>query len=75
MLAVMCKIIYYVIKNNRLFRKTLKGEKLVVPSLARWQLMQKFHDKIGHVGLKRCDELIKSDYWFPKMTRFIKKIC
>lgn len=63
----------YVIKNNRLFRKTLKGEKLVVPSLARWQLMQKFHDKIGHVGLKRCDELIKSDYWFPKMTRFIKK--
>lgn len=63
----------YVIKNDRLYRKTLLGEKLAVPSFARWKLMQKFHDQIGHVGFKRCSELIKTDYWFPKMTRFIKK--
>lgn len=31
------------------------------------------HDDIGHVGLTRCDEVIKADYWFPRMTRFIKK--
>lgn len=31
------------------------------------------HDDIGHVGLKRCTELIKADFWFPKMSRFIKK--
>lgn len=63
----------YIIKNERLYRKTVQGEKLVVPKFARWKLMQKFHDQIGHVGLKRCGEIIKSDYWFPKMTRFIKK--
>lgn len=63
----------YKIKNDRLYRKTLHGDRLAVPSFARWKLMQKFHDQIGHIGLKRCDELIKSDYWFPKMTRFIKK--
>lgn len=63
----------YVIKNDRLYKKTLNGERLVVPAFARWKLMQKFHDQIGHVGLKRCEEIIKTDYWFPKMTRFITK--
>lgn len=63
----------YELRGDRLYRKTLSGPKLVVPALARWKIMQKFHDKIGHVGLKRCEEIIKSDYWFPKMTRFIKK--
>lgn len=61
------------IKNNRLYRKTLAGDRLVVPSFGRWKLLQKYHDQIGHIGLRRCDELIKADYWFPKMTRFIKK--
>ena len=32
-----------------------------------------FHDDIGHVGLKKCEEVIKADYWFARMTRFIKK--
>ncbi|KAJ0169320.1 hypothetical protein K1T71_015204 [Dendrolimus kikuchii] len=63
----------YKIMNDRLYRKTLNGDRLVVPAFARWKFMQKFHDQIGHVGIKRCEELIKSDYWFPKMTRFIKK--
>lgn len=63
----------YVLINDRLYRKTLNGNRLVVPGLARWKIMQMHHDEIGHVGLKRCLELIKNDYWFPKMTRFIQK--
>lgn len=59
--------------DNRLYRKTLNGNRLVVPGPARWKIVQMHHDEIGHVGLKRCMELIKNDYWFPKMTRFIRK--
>lgn len=49
------------------------GERLVVPKSARWQIMTKYHDAIGHPGLKKCEDLIKSTYWFAKMSRFIKK--
>lgn len=63
----------YDICNDRLYRKTLNGNRLVVPTLARWKIMQMHHDDVGHVGLKRCTELIKKDYWFPKMSRFIRK--
>lgn len=61
--------------NERLYRKTLNGNRLVVPGLARWKILQKHHDDIGHVGLKRCTEAIKNIFWFPKMSRFIKKVC
>lgn len=63
----------YVYKNSRLYRKTTNGEKLVIPRGARFQLLHKYHDEIGHPGLARCSQLIKDNYWFPKMTRFIVK--
>lgn len=63
----------YIIIDNRLYRKTTGGNRLVVPSAARWKILQMHHDEIGHVGLKRCTDLIKSNFWFPKMTRFIRK--
>lgn len=63
----------YVFLNDRLYKKTLHGNRLVVPALARWRLIQMHHDDIGHVGFQKCMDLIKKDYWFPKMTRFIRK--
>lgn len=63
----------YALVDDRLYRKTLHGNRLVVPALARWKLVQMHHDDIGHVGFQKCADLIKKDYWFPKMTRFIKK--
>lgn len=63
----------YCLSDERIYRKTLNGERLAVPQSARWRLMRKFHDDAGHVGLRRCDEAIKCNYWFPRMTRFIKK--
>lgn len=63
----------YEMIDNRLYRKTLNGNRLVVPNAARWKIMQMHHDDIGHVGFNRCSDLIKNEYWFPKMTRFIKK--
>ncbi|XP_037295944.1 uncharacterized protein LOC115444529 isoform X1 [Manduca sexta] len=63
----------FCIQNHRIYRKTLYGERLVVPKAARWRIMKMFHDDIGHVGLKKTEEVIKADYWFSRMTRFIKK--
>lgn len=58
-------------KNNRLYRKTPLGEKVVIPKSARWQIMIKYHDEIGHPGITKCITLIKDRFWFSGMTRFI----
>lgn len=63
----------YVIINNILYRKTLHGERFVIPKLAKYGLLQKYHDQIGHPGFDRCDKTIKDKFWFAGMTRFIRK--
>lgn len=66
----------YLIKDDRLY-KYLDGDKSnirwVVPKGARWQLCQKNHDAIGHFGVEKTLERIKKAYWFPRMSKFIKK--
>lgn len=63
----------YSLKDERIYRKTFYGERLAVPKAAKWRVVKKFHDDVGHVGFKRCEEALKADYWFPRMTKFIKK--
>lgn len=64
----------YIIKDNRVCRKVNNGEtRVVIPKLSRFSLLRRYHDDIGHIGLKRCETLIKSTYWFEKMTTFIRK--
>lgn len=63
----------YVEKDGILFRKTLVGERFVIPKLAKYGLLQKLHDQIGHPGFEKCENSIKAQFWFPKMTRFIRK--
>lgn len=66
----------YVIKDNKLFR-CIGGDqenvRWVVPKGARWQLCRMNHDDIGHFGVEKTLERIKKSYWFPKMSRFVKK--
>lgn len=64
----------YVIKDNRLYKKIANNQlRLAVPKSGRWYIMRKYHDDIGHPGLKRCETIIKEQFWFPKMTKFIRK--
>lgn len=63
----------YVYQNNRLYRRTLLGERLVIPKMAKFQLLKKYHDELGHPGFDRCLKLIKDQFWFSKMSRFVKK--
>lgn len=64
----------YLIKDHRLYRKTAdQKEKLVIPKSARFNILRKYHDDVGHLGYKKCESLIKSKFWFQSMTKFIKK--
>lgn len=66
----------YVVRDNKLFRY-INGNKdnvrWVVPKGARWQICRLNHDEIGHLGLEKTLERIKKNYWFAKMSRFVKK--
>nr|CAI5865806.1 unnamed protein product [Callosobruchus analis] len=51
----------YAIKDNRLYIKTADGNnKLVIPNSARFNIFRKYHDDIGHIGLRKCGTLIKT---------------
>lgn len=63
----------YTLKNNVLYRKVGDQLKLVVPRNARWQVCKMNHDDIGHFGQAKTTERIQSQYWFPKLRRYVKK--
>lgn len=66
----------YLIKDDRLY-KYMNGDKTnirwAVPKGARWQICRMNHDEIGHFGHEKTLERIKKSYWFPKMSRFVRK--
>lgn len=66
----------YIIKDNKLYR-ILDGDasniRWVVPKGARWQICRLNHDDLGHFGIEKTLERIKSSYWFPNMSKFVKK--
>lgn len=66
----------YTTKNNVLYRKIHEDSndlRLVIPKGARWQICRLNHDEIGHFGTAKTLERIQSNYWFPKMAKFVKK--
>lgn len=66
----------YLVKNNAVYKKLSDVEhRLVVPRNARWQICKANHDNIGHLGLAKTLEKIQSQFWFPKLRRYEKKIC
>lgn len=65
----------YCIKHGMVYKKTDDGPKWLVPKAVRWQLLKACHDDIGHFSFEKTFDKISSDYWFPKMSKFIKKYC
>ncbi|XP_049875596.1 uncharacterized protein LOC126373483 [Pectinophora gossypiella] len=72
-IADVCK--NYKLKNGRVYRIIGDELKWLVPKSARWQIVQKNHDDVGHCGFDKTLQRIQKHYWFAKMRRFIKKIC
>lgn len=65
----------YCIKRGMVYKKTDDGPKWLVPKAVRWQILRACHDNIGHFSYEKTLDKIKSDYWFPKMAKFVKKYC
>lgn len=63
----------YELKSGAVYRKTAYGCRWVVPKAARYQVLRMSHDDVGHFAFAKTYELVKSQYWFQNMRRFIKK--
>lgn len=61
------------LKNGRVYRIVGDEIRWVVPKGARWQILKRNHDDVGHYGYEKTLERIKKHYWFSKMRRFVKK--
>lgn len=63
----------YVIKHNRIYRKTEQGERLLIPKMVRGRVIKMGHDDNGHTGITRSLEFLKRYVWFPSMKHIITK--
>lgn len=62
----------YTLEGQRLMRKVDGESKWVVPTRARWRMIQAFHDDRGHFGADRTLEGMRKKYWFPKMRKYVQ---
>lgn len=63
----------YDLRKGRVYRRTERGNRAVLPKACRWQILRFNHDDIGHFSFDKTYERIASKFWFAKMRRFIKK--
>ncbi|KAL0902831.1 hypothetical protein ABMA27_000613 [Loxostege sticticalis] len=63
----------YKLKSGKIYRVVDSQLKWLVPRGFRWQILKKCHDELGHFGVDKTLDKLKSLYWFPKMTKFVKK--
>lgn len=61
------------LKNGVVFRKTVNGNKWVVPKMSRFHIVKMCHDDRGHFAVEKTLNLIQQSYWFKGMRRFVKK--
>ena len=59
------------IKNGMILYNKL----IYVPTTLRTEILERYHDKptAGHLGIKRTEELISRNFWWPKMHEDITK--
>ena len=60
-------------KDERIYRRTTTGDRLYVPKMAKFSMMRRHHDDIGHPGVRRCLKLMSETFWFPRMRQFVTK--
>jgi Integrase zinc binding domain len=63
----------FMAKNERVFRIEEGNTMWVVPSAIRWRVVKSCHDDVGHFGVEKTINLLKANYWFPKMRPYVKK--
>ena len=65
----------YMVQNNLLYYKSdsMSAPKLFVPKGSRLSILRLFHDENCHVGFGKTYNKLLEYFWFPGMSKFIKK--
>lgn len=60
------------LRNGVVYRKHRNIVLFYVPELMVRNVIQTFHDDVGHVGLEKTMDLLTKVYWFPRMRAIVK---
>lgn len=63
----------YELLGSKIYRRTTRGRRWVVPKKCIWQIIKCNHDDLGHFSVDKTVERIGHQYWFPRMRYVIKK--
>lgn len=62
----------YEMRNGLVYRKQKDKILFYVPSNMEQNIIYKYHDELGHLGLEKTRESIEQMYWFPNMNSKIQ---
>ena len=62
---------FFELRNGLVYRKRNENLLFYVPSSMEANILFKYHDEMGHVGVEKVIETLKSSYWFPNMKEKI----
>lgn len=63
----------YALRNDRLYRITVRGLQWVVPKGMRQRVVRASHDDMGHFSLEKTLDVLCNHYWFPNMKAYVEK--
>lgn len=65
------------LRNGVLFRRSQKegnsSYQLVLPAYLRSAVLRELHDEMGHMGIERTLDLVRSRFFWPKMASAVEK--
>lgn len=62
---------YYEMRNGVVYKKAAGKLLFYVPSEMEKNILFKYHDELGHMGVEKVTEIVSKSYWFPQMRRKI----
>ena len=63
---------HFEMRNGIIYKKHDKDLLFYVPQAMEFQVLNKYHDQMGHLGIEKTFETILKSYWFPCMKQKIK---
>lgn len=65
------------LKDDLLYRKRFSGTatiiQFVLPEVLRSTVLQNLHDNMGHLGIERTVELVRSRFYWPRMASDVER--
>lgn len=71
---VVGEVTHFRLDSGVVYRESLDDNlALYVPGEMERNIIQKIHEKIGHLGVNKCYDQMRRYYWFPSMKEKIQK--